>query len=125
MIAGHDLTIFERLRIDIPQKNRRPILPLHLELLVKITIINFASPSHADGVAAHQSANCCWIKRVNEQLYVLLQFTVMPEITRKAADRQIRECIKLIKHDSEMFFEFVFNKLYALTNLPIGRFVSA
>ena len=105
MIAGHDLAIFERLRIDIPKKKRlaRSIAgPLHSELLVKIAIVNFAAPADADGVAAHQSANRCWIKRVNKQLYIFLQFTVMPEITRKAADRQIRNRVEFIENNAEM-----------------------
>ena len=28
VVAGHDLTIFEGIRIDVPQKNRLPIVPL-------------------------------------------------------------------------------------------------
>jgi len=102
MIASHDLAIFERLRINIPQKSRRAILPLHPELLVEITIVNFAAPADADGVAAHQSANRCWIKRVNKQLYVFVESTVMPEITRKAADRQIRNRVEFIENNAEM-----------------------
>src|SRR4029077_19588328 len=100
---------FERIWIDIPKKKRLvPFIggPLHSELLIEIAIVHFAAPADADRVAAHQSANRCWIKRVNEQLHVCLQLAVMSEIACKAADWKIRERIKLIKHNSEMFSEF-------------------
>ena len=43
MIAGHDLAIIDFVRIDVPQKEPFAVFPLHVELLVEITIINFAS----------------------------------------------------------------------------------
>src|SRR6266481_4243418 len=44
VIAGHDLAIFERIWVDLPQKDRPPIVPLHPELLIEIAVINFTTP---------------------------------------------------------------------------------
>src|ERR1700730_5745312 len=107
MISGHDLATYERVPIDVPQEKplASTIVPLHAELLIKIAIINFSTPAHADRVAAHQTINGCWVKCLNHQLHVFIQFVVIPQITRKSADRKIRERIKLVKHNSEMPFE--------------------
>jgi len=45
MITGHDLTVLDLARLDVPQEKSRSIgiLPLHPELLIKIAIINFAA----------------------------------------------------------------------------------
>src|SRR4029450_653547 len=111
VVTSHDLTIFERIRIDIPKKKRLvPSIagPLHSELLIKIAIVHSAAPADADRIAAHQSVDGRWIKRVNEQLHVFLQLAVMPQIACKAANWKICERVKLIKHNSKMFFEFAF-----------------
>src|ERR1041385_8563553 len=34
VIACHDLAIFERVGVNVPQKHRMPIVPLHPELLI-------------------------------------------------------------------------------------------
>ena len=109
MITGHDHTRFEGIWIDIPQKKLTSAVagPLHSKLLIKIAVVNFATPADTDRAAAHQSPNCSWIKRVNEQLHVFLEFIVVPEIAREPADWKICERVKVIKHNSEMLFELV------------------
>ena len=57
MIASHNLAIFNLFWIDVPQKNRYAIFPLHSELLIKIAIVNLTAPADADGIAAHQTIN--------------------------------------------------------------------
>src|SRR5260370_35869917 len=57
MVTGRDLAILDRVRIDIPQEDRRAVLPLQTELLIEIAIVNFTSPSHTEGVAAHAAAD--------------------------------------------------------------------
>jgi hypothetical protein len=44
MIAGHDLAIIDFSRINVPQKERFAVFPLHLELLIEITVVNLAAP---------------------------------------------------------------------------------
>ena len=105
MITGHDLATFDFWRIDVPQKHRCTVIPLHSELLIKIAIVNFSTPADADRIAAHQTVNSCGVKGVNQQLHVLIEFIAMPQITREPADWKIRQCIELVKDDSEMFFE--------------------
>src|SRR6266513_4928085 len=105
MSTGHDLAIFNFYRIDVPQKHSCAIIPLHPELLIKITIVNFSAPAHADCVAAHQAINGRWVKRLDQQLHVLVKFIVMTQIRSEPADRKIRERIELVKHDAEMFLE--------------------
>src|SRR5216110_2308864 len=65
MIACHDLPVVDFIWIHIPQEDRRTIFPLHPELLIEITIVNFSTPAHADGVAAHQAIDRCRVKRLN------------------------------------------------------------
>ena len=105
MIAGHDFAIFDFLRIDIPQKDACAIAPLHPELLIEIAIINFSAPAHADRVAAHQTINGSSVKRLDQQLHVLIKFIVTPQIRSEPADGKIRERVEVVKHDSEMLLE--------------------
>jgi len=53
VIARHDFAIVDLVWIDVPQKNGACVLPLHVELLIKIAIVNLAAPSDAKRVAAH------------------------------------------------------------------------
>ncbi len=68
MSAGHNLATFNLFRIDVPQEKRlaSTIVPLHSELLIKIAIINFSAPAHADRIAAHQPVNGCGVKRLHQ-----------------------------------------------------------
>ena len=66
VLASHDLAIFDRIGVDVPQKDRLSILPLHSELLIKIAIVNFTTPPDADRVAAHETFDRCWIKRLDQ-----------------------------------------------------------
>src|SRR5260370_27630090 len=68
MVTGRDLAILDRVRIDIPQEDRRAVLPLQPELLIEIAIVNFASPTHTDGVAAHQPIDRGRIECADEHL---------------------------------------------------------
>ena len=104
MITGHDLATFDFWRIDVPQKHRCAVIPLHSELLIKIAIVNFSTPADADRIAAHQTVNSCGVKGVNQQLHVLIEFIVMPQITRETSDRKVSKGIEIVEHDSEMFF---------------------
>ena len=78
---------------------------MHPELLIKIAIINFASPADADCVAAHKPLDCGRIKRSNEQVHVFAELAVVPQIRSKAPDWEIRNRVKLVKNNAEMFFE--------------------
>src|SRR6266496_3600963 len=74
MIAGHDLAIFQRFRIDVPKKHRLAFAiagPLHVELLIEIAIVNFAPPADTDRVATHQTIYRLRIKCADEQFHVL------------------------------------------------------
>src|SRR5262245_4234907 len=111
MIARHDLAIFQRVRIDIPKKKRITLAivsPLHSELLIEIAVVNLAAPPDADRVAAHQSIDCCRIKRIDQQSHVIVELVIAPQITCEAADRKICERVEMIKDDPEMFLEFAF-----------------
>src|SRR5205807_1512994 len=83
-----------------------PTHPLHSELLIEIAIIYFAAPTDADRVAAHETVERRPIKRANEKFHVFIKLAAMPQVTRKPAYWEIRESVQLIKHDSEMLFEF-------------------
>src|SRR5437016_14356097 len=102
MITGCDLAIVDLVRIDIPQKNWRAVLPLQPELLIEIAIVNFASPTHTDGVAAHQPIDRGRIKRADEQFHVFIELVVVPKIRGKAPDGEIGKTVKLIENDAEM-----------------------
>jgi len=64
VVAGRDLAIVDLVRIDIPEKKWSTIHPLHVELLIKIAVVNLAPPSDANGVSAHEPVNRCWVKRI-------------------------------------------------------------
>ena len=80
MIAGHDFALLKRIRIDVPQKDRLSIVPLHSELLVEIAVIHFATPADADRVAAHEPIDRGRIKIVDQELHVFLKLVVVPQI---------------------------------------------
>src|SRR5947207_4721891 len=105
MITGHDLAIFNFCRIDVPQEHSCAIIPLHPKLLVKVTIVNFSAPAHADCVPTHQAINGCGVKRLNQQLHVFIEFVVASQITREPSDRKVSKGIEIVEHDSEMLFE--------------------
>src|SRR5438876_204816 len=104
MVTGRDLAIVYLVWIYIPQKERRAIFPLHTELLIKIAIINFASPAHTDGVAAHEPVDCGGIKRANEQVHVFAELVVVPQVRSEAPDGEIGDGVQLIEDDPEMSF---------------------
>src|SRR5262245_4596737 len=102
MIAGHDLAISERIGVDVPQKNRLPIVPLHPELLIEIAVVNFTTPSHADGVAAHETFDSRWIERLDQKLHVLIEPIAAAQVSGEPADRKIGKRVKPVEHNSEM-----------------------
>ena len=108
VIAGHDLAIFERIGIDVPQKNRLPIVPLHPELLIEIAVVNFAAPPDADRVAAHETVDSRWIKRLDQNLHVLIEPIAVAQVSGEPADRKVGKRVKPVEHDSEMILQFPF-----------------
>ena len=108
MIGCHDLLTFERGGIDIPQEEWSAIAPLHSELLVEITIIDFAAPADAEGVAAHEVRNRRGIKCLDQQLHVSVQFSAVPEPGCKPADGHIGDRAKAVEINIKMAFQFPF-----------------
>src|SRR6516164_7405142 len=102
MVAGHDLAIFEQIGVDVPQKNRLPIVPLHPELLIEIAVVNFTAPANAYHVAAHKTPDSRWIKCLDKNLHVLLELVVMPQVSGEPADRKVCEAVKPVEHNCEM-----------------------
>src|SRR4029434_525078 len=80
VVAGHDLAMLERARLDVPQENELPIVPLHSELLIEIAVINFTTPPDADRVAAHEAFDSRWIKRLDQKLHVLIETIAVAQI---------------------------------------------
>src|SRR5581483_6472328 len=109
VVTGHDVAVFERIRIDVPKKKglvRRVAAPMHAQLLIEIAIVNLATPADANGVAAHQPIDRCRIERMNEQLHVFFKFAVMPQVARESAYWEIRKSVEPVKADSEMLAKF-------------------
>ena len=80
MIAGHDFAIIDFVRIDVPQKEPSAVFPLHVELLIEIAVVNFAAPSDADRVAAHEPIERSRIKIVDQKLHVLFKLVVVLQV---------------------------------------------
>ena len=80
MITGHDLAPIDFVRIDIPQEEAFSVFPLHVELLIEIAIVNFAAPSHADSITAHESIDRGRIKIVDQELHVFFKLVVVSQI---------------------------------------------
>ena len=102
VITGHDLAIFWRMGIDVPQKHRLPIVPLHSELLIEIAVVNFTTPPDADRVAAHKAFDSLWIERLDQKLHVLIEPIAVAQVSGEPADRKIRKRVKPVEHNSEM-----------------------
>src|SRR6266545_5807695 len=96
VIAGHDLAIFERIGVDVPQKKSRlvGIVPLHPELLIEIAVVNFATPPDADSIAAHETVDSRWIERLDQKLHVLIEPIAAAQVSGESADRKIRKRVK-------------------------------
>ena len=108
MIAGHDFALLKRIRIDVPQKDRLSIVPLHSELLVEIAVIHFTTPADADRVAAHKAIESRWIERLDKNLHVLIKAIVVAQVSGKTADRKVRNRVKPIELNPEMLPQFPF-----------------
>jgi len=108
VIACHDLAIFERIGVDVPQKNPLPIVPLHPELLIEIAVINFTTPPDADRVAAHETLDSRWSERLDQKLHVLIEPIAVAQVSRKPTDRKIRKRVKPVEHNSEMLLQLPF-----------------
>ena len=108
VIAGHDLAIFERIGVEVPQKDRLPILPLHSELLIEIAVINFTTPPDADRVAAHETVDRRWIKCLDQKLHVIIEPIAVAQVSGEPADRKIRKRVKPVEHNSEMLLQLPF-----------------
>ena len=108
VIARHDLAMFERIGVHVPQKNRLPIAPLHPELLIEIAVINFPTPPDADRIAAHETFDSRWIERLDQKLHVLIEPIVEAQVSGEPADRKIRKRVKPVEHNSEMLLQLPF-----------------
>src|SRR4051812_1830618 len=108
MLAGHDLAIRNLIGIDVPKKKRPAILPLHIELLIEIAIVNLSLPTDADRVATHQSIDGCGIKRVYQQFHILVELAIVPQISGKTRDRKICNRVEFVENDSEMRGQLAF-----------------
>ena len=102
MIAGHDLAIIDFSRINVPQKEWFAVFPLHVELLIEITVVNLATPSNADRVAAHQPIDRGRIKIVDQEQHVFFKLVAVPQISGKAPNGEIGNGVKLIEHYAEV-----------------------
>src|SRR5262245_40031893 len=108
MIARHDFAILKRVGVDVPQKNRLPIVPLHPELLIEIAVINFTTPADTDRIAAHETFNSGWIEGLDQKLHVLIELIGVPQVSSESADRKIRKRVKAVEHDPEMLLQLSF-----------------
>ena len=108
VIAGHDLAIFERIRVEVPQKDLLAIVPLHPELLIEIAVINFTTPPNADRVPAHETVDRRWIECLYQKLHVLIESIAVAQISGETADRKIRKRVKPVEHNSEMLLQLPF-----------------
>ncbi len=106
VFAESDGSIFQSLRIDIPEEERAAIFPLHSELLVEIAIIDLAAPADAQHVAAHEAGNGSRVERLDEQLHVGFQLSVALEPGGEAGNRHVGNCVEAVKVDAEVVFEF-------------------
>jgi len=57
VVVRGDGAAFEPLGIEVPKEERPPVFPLHTELLVKVAVIEFALPTDAQGILAHQAGD--------------------------------------------------------------------
>src|SRR6266699_2707464 len=108
MVASRNVAVFDFLRIDIPEEQRRAIFPLHPQLLIKIAIVNFAAPADADSITAHESIDCSRIKIVDQELHVFFKLVVMSQIGSEPRNGKIGNRVKLVEEDAETCDKFAF-----------------
>src|SRR6476660_1661618 len=129
VIASHDLAIFERIRVHVPQKHwlarivvlvgtprcgvrsaqrADPTTPLHPKLLIEIAVVNFTTPPDTDRVAAHETFDSRWIKCLDQKLHVLIEPIAAAQVGGESADRKIRKRVKPVEHNSEMLLQLPF-----------------
>src|SRR5690242_12209103 len=105
MIADHDLAVFKRIGVDVPQKNRPAIIPLQPELLIEIAVVNFTTPPHADCVAAHETFDRGWIERFDQKLHVFIEPIAVTQASGEPADREICKRVKSVEDNSKMLLQ--------------------
>lgn len=105
MVVNGYQAAFEAFWIDVPQKKRRGVFPLHAELLVEVAVVDFASPADAQSILAHQAIDGSGVEGFDQQLRVSLQLPLTFEPGGKAPDGHIGEGIESVEIDIEALLQ--------------------
>ena len=73
MVVRGDGAAFEPFGIEVPKEERRPVFPLHAELLVEVAVIDFALPADTQSILAHQAGDRGGVECFDQQLQVSVQ----------------------------------------------------
>ena len=106
VISDCDGSSLQLVGIDVPKIKRLPPVPLHTELLVKVAVVEFAAPSHAQGIAAHEPSDRRGVERADEQLQVDVQLSVMSQPGGKATDGHVCDGVETVEINVEMPLQF-------------------
>src|SRR5271157_2992399 len=105
VVARRDGAAFEPFGIEVPKEERHSVFPRHPELLVEVAVIDFALPTYAQGIFAHQAIDRGGVERFDHQLHISVQLTAMLEPGGKAPDGHISESVEPVKIDVEVLLQ--------------------
>src|SRR5215471_17256912 len=105
MVVDGYRAAFEALWIDVPQKKRRAVFPLHAELLVEVAVVDFPSPADAQSVPAHQAVNGSGVEGFDQQLHVSVQLPLMSEPGGESPNGHVGEGIEPVEIDIEVLLQ--------------------
>lgn len=106
MGGSHNGHLFEGRKVEVPDVEWLPVGELHIELLVKVAIKDATLPIDADSVAAHEACDGRGIEVLDEELVVGSELLVPLQVGGVASNGHIRDAVKLVELDIEVFLEF-------------------
>jgi len=77
----------------------------HTQLLIEITIIEFACIIDTNGITAHHIVNRIGIEITHQQIHVIFQFTTAFQKVSKALDGHVGNGKQLIEQDTKIVIE--------------------
>ena len=108
MVVRGDGAAFEPFGIEVPKEKWHPVFPLHTELLVEVAVIDFALPTDAQGILAHQAGDRGGVECFDQLFHVGVQLPAMFESGGKAADWHIGKSVESVEIDIKILLQLPF-----------------
>lgn len=94
--------------VDVPEKQRFPIPPLHAELLVEVAVEDLAQPADTQGIAAHQTFDGGRVEGFAQEIHVGVELAVIFQPAFEAGDGHVGDAVELVEINVEVRLQLAF-----------------